>query len=119
MSETRRARGASVLLAASLCLLFPVFSAADPPANLVDKQRIIHSLQRAPEAHTRGLVVAARPTAENVHRIALDIRFANDSDRLTEAAHAQLAELGSALSSAELAHTRFMIAGHTSATGAS
>jgi OmpA-OmpF porin, OOP family len=47
----------------------------------------------------------------------LDIRFANDSDRLTEAAHAQLTQLGGALKSPQLAGSRFLIAGHTSATG--
>jgi len=47
----------------------------------------------------------------------LDIRFASDSDRLTEAAHAQLEQLGTALISPELAHARFRVAGHTSATG--
>jgi outer membrane protein OmpA-like peptidoglycan-associated protein len=51
-------------------------------------------------------------------RINLDIRFGNDSDSLTTAAHAQLDELGTALNSPELAHTRFVIAGHTSASGA-
>jgi outer membrane protein OmpA-like peptidoglycan-associated protein len=47
----------------------------------------------------------------------LDIRFANDSNRLTQAAHAQLAQLAAALKSPELASSRFLIAGHTSATG--
>lgn len=117
MNETRRPRRAPAALAGSLCLLLAAAALADPPATVIDSQRIIHSLQTTPHA-TRGLVVAERPAAEDTHRISLDIRFANDSDRLTGAANAQLAELGSALTAPELAHTRFLIAGHTSATGA-
>lgn len=118
MNETRRPRYLAAALAGSLCLLLAAALRADPPATVVDSQRIIHSLQTTPSANTRGLVVAQRPTAGDNHRISLDIRFANDSDQLTEAAHGQLAELGTALTSPELAHTRFLIAGHTSATGA-
>lgn len=113
MRQTRRGGCAT----AALALVLSSVAAASPPA-LVDSQHIIRSLQKAPAAQTRGLVVAARPTAAEVHRIALDIRFANDSDRLTPAAHAQLEELGTALTSPELASTRFVVAGHTSATGA-
>jgi outer membrane protein OmpA-like peptidoglycan-associated protein len=96
---------------------------ADPPATVVDSQRIIDSLQTttppAPSSSmTRGLVVAERPSAVESHKIALDIRFANDSDRLTDAAHGQLTELGTALASSQLAHARFLIAGYTSVTGA-
>lgn len=120
MDETRRARHAAVRRLASLCVLLACGGAAlaDPPANLIDSQRIIQSLKSAPVANTRSLVVEARPATAAPQKISLDIRFANDSDRLTDAAHAQLAELGTALSSPELGHTRFMIAGHTSATGA-
>jgi outer membrane protein OmpA-like peptidoglycan-associated protein len=117
MIETRRARHASVRRLASLCILLVCGGGAlaDPPATVIDSQRIIQSLKTAPAAHTRSLVVEARPATQ---KISLDIRFANDSDRLTDAAHTQLAELGTALSSPELAQTHFMIAGHTSATGA-
>ncbi|MBV8497579.1 MAG: OmpA family protein [Gammaproteobacteria bacterium] len=95
---------------------------ADPPAVL-DSQSIVRSLKPAPV--TRGLVVAARPpgggTASGVvseqHKVNLDIRFASDSDRLTESAHSQLEQLGTALNSPELARARFLIAGHTSASG--
>ncbi|HWZ62769.1 MAG TPA: OmpA family protein [Steroidobacteraceae bacterium] len=120
MNETRRARHAPVRRLASLCILLVVGGGAlaDPPANVIDSQRIIQSLKTAPAAHTRSLVVEARPATPATQKISLDIRFANDSDRLTDAAHTQLAELGTALSSAELAQTHFMIAGHTSATGA-
>jgi outer membrane protein OmpA-like peptidoglycan-associated protein len=118
MNETRRPRHAAAALVASLGVLLSGAALGDPPATLIDSQRIIHSLQATPSSNTRALVVAQRPTAPDSHRVTLDIRFANDSDRLTEAAHAQLAELGTALTSAELAHARFLIAGHTSATGA-
>ena len=117
MNGTRRPCSAATALVGSFCLVFAAAALADPPATVIDSQRIIHSLQSAPASNTRGLVVAERPAAGGSHRIALDIRFANNSDRLTDAAHAQLAELGSALTAPELAHTRFLIAGHTSATG--
>jgi len=118
MNETRRPRRAPATLVGSLCLLLGAVALADPPATVIDSQRIIQSLQTTPHSNTRGLVVAERPAAQDTPRISLDIRFANDSDRLTGAANAQLAELGSALTSPELAQTRFLIAGHTSATGA-
>ena len=117
MNETGRPCSAATALAGSLCLVFAAAALADPPATVIDSQHIIHSLSSAPASNTRGLVVAERPAAADTHRISLDIRFANNSDRLTDAAHAQLAELGSALTAPELAHTRFLIAGHTSATG--
>jgi len=117
MKETRRPCSAAAVLAASLGLVLGATALADPPATVIDSQRIIHSLQSTPSSNTRGLVVAARPAAEDTHRISLDIRFANNSDRLTDAAHAQLAALGSALTAPELAHSRFLIAGHTSSTG--
>jgi outer membrane protein OmpA-like peptidoglycan-associated protein len=120
MNETRRARHTPVWRLAPLCALltFAGVALADPPPTVIDSQRIIKSLQAAPAVATRSLVVAARPTAPVNQKITLDIRFANDSDRLTDAAHTQLAELGTALTSPELGHARFMIAGHTSATGA-
>jgi outer membrane protein OmpA-like peptidoglycan-associated protein len=118
MNETRRPRYAPAGWMASLCVLLSVAALAAPPVPVIDSQRIIHSLQATPSSNTRGLVVAQRPGAADTHRIALDIRFANNSDRLTDAAHAQLSELGAALASPELAHARFLIAGHTSATGA-
>lgn len=118
MNETRRPCSAAAALAGSLCLVLGAAALADPPATVIDSQRIIHSLQATPSSNTRGLVVAARPAVEDTPRISLDIRFANNSDRLTDATHAQLTELGSALTAPQLAHTRFLIAGHTSATGA-
>ena len=126
MNEPRRARRVPALgRLASFCTLLGVGAAlADPPppaGPVIDSQRIIHSLQSTASpssAHTRGLMVAARPAAEESHRISLDIRFANDSNQLTESAHAQLAELGTALTAPELARSRFLIAGHTSSTGA-
>jgi outer membrane protein OmpA-like peptidoglycan-associated protein len=120
MNETRGARHAPVWPLASLCVLltFAATALADPQPTVVDSQRIIKSLQAAPAVATRSLVVEARPSAPASQKITLDIRFANDSDRLTDAAHTQLTELGTALTSPQLGRAHFMIAGHTSATGA-
>ena len=138
MTETRRPRRAAVPagFVRKLALLVTLGCAAtgtalaDPP-SVVDTQSIVRSL-RGPAPLTRGLVVAPRApagadpagaagTAANAgageRKVTLDIRFANDSDRLTSAAHAQLAQLGAALNSPELVRSRFLIAGHTSATG--
>jgi outer membrane protein OmpA-like peptidoglycan-associated protein len=90
-------------------------SRAEAPA-VVDRQSIVRGL-KSDAATTRSLVVGPRTTPAAGHSVTLDIRFANDSDHLSSAAHAQLAELGAALSSPELVHSRFLIAGHTSASG--
>jgi len=138
MTETRRPRHA-VVLAGLTRSLWPLAalgalgcavtatSLADP-SSVVDSQTIVRSLS-APAPLTRGLVVAPRTpagtgaaataaaTAAGERKVTLDIRFANDSDRLTRSAHAQLEQLGTALNSPDLARSRFLIAGHTSATG--
>jgi len=93
----------------------------EPPPDIIDSQSIVRSLA-APAVSTRGFEVAPKVAAGadasgGGQRISLDIRFASDSDQLTPAAQAQLAQLGNALSSPDLAHSRFLIAGHTSATG--
>jgi OmpA-OmpF porin, OOP family len=88
------------------------------PQGVVDSQSIVRSLAPAPSAHvTRGFTVEGRPASGGAQKIDLDIRFGNNSAELTAAANGQLTELGRALSSPELAHARFLIAGHTSATG--
>jgi OmpA-OmpF porin, OOP family len=128
MTETRRPRRVAVL-AGTLLPLAALATALPMPAAaqaVVDSQSIVRSL-RASGPVTRGLVVAPRTAAgsgESSHvvgagerKVALDIRFASDSDRLTPAAHSQLEQLGTALNSPELARTHFLIAGHTSATG--
>jgi outer membrane protein OmpA-like peptidoglycan-associated protein len=96
--------------------------AGEPPPKVVDSQTIVRSLRPAPASMTRGLVVEQRSETGaggggGSQQINLDIRFANDSDQLTTAANAQLAQLGSALKTQELAGARFLIAGHTSASG--
>jgi OmpA-OmpF porin, OOP family len=95
---------------------------ADAP-TVVDSASIVRSLS-TPQVSTRGFVVEERPgtpaataAAAAGGKVSLDIRFGNDSNRLTPEATAQLAQLGAALNSPALAHTRFLIAGHTSATG--
>jgi OmpA-OmpF porin, OOP family len=134
MIEIRRTRRgawaacAGNLLIAVLGCGMAATTSADP-SGVVDSQSIVRSLS-APTSATRALVVAPRTSAGSAaagsgtgavvgeRRIALDIRFANDSDRLSTAAHGQLEQLGTALNSPELAHMRFVIAGHTSASGA-
>src|SRR5580698_9929135 len=71
---------------------------ADTPP-VVDSDSIVRSLS-APQVSTRGFVVEARPAAA-----------------APPSATGELAQLGAALNSPTLAHTRFLIAGHTSATG--
>lgn len=117
--RVRRRAAAFVGRLSSVLILLGISAVpAEPPATVVDSQRIIHSLQASPSPETRGLRVAARTPGDADHKVTLDIRFANDSNRLTAAAHAQLAELGTALGSPQLADARFLIAGHTSASGA-
>jgi len=146
MTEIRRPRraatfaalGRNLLLVACACATAATVL-ADQPA-VIDSQSIVRSLRAPPAAMaTRGLVVAPRTaagsgapgaaagaaaatgtaagTGGDERKVALDIRFASDSDRLTAAAHAQLEQLGAALNSPELGRTRFLIAGHTSASG--
>jgi len=95
--------------------------AEQPPPPIIDSNTIIRSLAPSPSVATRGLKIepnaAANSDAGESGRISLDIPFGNDSDRLTQATEAQLDALGSALASAELARARFLIAGHTSASG--
>jgi OmpA-OmpF porin, OOP family len=93
---------------------------ADQPP-VIDSGAIVRSLSPAKTA-TRGFEVEARNTQPAAAgggsgKVNLDIRFGNDSNQLTPAAHAQLEQLGAALNSPALAHARFQIAGHTSATG--
>jgi outer membrane protein OmpA-like peptidoglycan-associated protein len=129
MNKTRRVDGTAAASWAQplTLLLLPLLNAlsgaavAAGPPTIVDSQTIIRSLQ-PPSSGTRSLIVAPRDGAGGAPAVAerkmiLDIRFANDSDRLTQAAHAQLAQLGGALKSAQLAQSRFLIAGHTSSSG--
>lgn len=110
----------AALLAAGLVSL-PLAAQESPPA-LIDSGTIIRNLKPSPHVATRGLTIEAKTSADTEAgggggTINLDIRFGNDSDRLTEATQAQLSALGSALNSPELARAKFLIAGHTSATG--
>jgi OmpA-OmpF porin, OOP family len=111
------------LIGVLLATLAAAASAQEPAPALIDSGTIVRSL--TPPAHTakRGFEIEARPSSDagsggaGSGKINLDIRFGNDSVRLTEATQAQLAALGAALSSPHLANSRFLIAGHTSATG--
>jgi OOP family OmpA-OmpF porin len=126
---TRTGTASAAPLLAVAVLIFAPAARTEPPPTVVDSQSIVRGLT-APAAATRGFEVAPRVATAGTggsaagsaapataHQINLDIRFASDSDRLTAAAMAQLAQLGDALTSPQLAHSRFLIAGHTSATG--
>jgi len=130
MTETCRVRRAAV---ASVGRLLPLAAVAgicaavpalpEPPPAVVDSQSIVRRLAPPSKPATRALVVEPRTSSDSggggeERRINLDIRFGNDSDSLTAAAHGQLDQLGTALKSPELAHARFVIAGHTSSSGA-
>ena len=129
MSESDRARpalsGRAVrLVPLWLCCAGAVALAGEPPPKVIDSQTIVRSLKPAhAPMMTRGLVVEQRSEPgggggdSSAPQVSLDIRFASDSDRLTSAASAQLAQLGSALKTQELSGARFLIAGHTSASG--
>jgi outer membrane protein OmpA-like peptidoglycan-associated protein len=101
-------------------LLFAPAWAQEPAPPVVDSQAIVRGLS-GPAVSTRGFAIEAKPGDSagggGEHKVNLDIRFANDSGQLTPGAQTQLAQLGRALNSPELAHQRFLIAGHTSATG--
>jgi OOP family OmpA-OmpF porin len=105
-----------ILLLQSYCAL-----GGEPPPTIIDSNTIIRSLRASSGVSTRGLQIEPGAEADSGSagsgKITLDIRFGNDSDHLTQATEGQLAALGRALASAELAQARFLIAGHTSATG--
>ena len=127
MSNTEAARRAAAAVA-RLAAVFIASGAAlgtqladEPAPKVIDSQTIVRSLTPATSV-TRGFEVAAKVTAPadsagGGSKIDLDIRFGNNSEQLSQAAQGQLAALGNALSSAGLANAKFMIAGHTSATG--
>lgn len=58
-----------------------------------------------------------RVTVDSARTRDFAIRFGLDSDELTEVAASQLAALGAALRSPDLAPYRFLVAGHTDARG--
>ena len=121
--RVRRAPAASraLCIPMGLWMLVCAVSRAESP-DVMDSQSIVRSLTPAPAVTTRALTVEPRAGsghgASGGQSINLDIRFGNDSDQLSSAAHAQLDQLGAALNSPQLAHLRFRIAGHTSAAGA-
>jgi OOP family OmpA-OmpF porin len=116
--------GLSIATAFLTLAAAPLGFAQEPPASVVDSNTIIRSLKPG-HVTTRGLAIEAKTSSESPAggtaggsgHINLDIRFGNDSDRLTQATQTQLSALGSALSSPELSSAKFLIAGHTSATG--
>ena len=127
------ATGARHLLAAA-CLIvlgFPLLSAAQPaPTDLGDKafspEEVVRALaprtSDTPVRRKRGLgVVSAETapvTAEPARRsVSMRLQFEFDSANLTSQALERLDVVGVALQSPELGKGKFMIGGHTDATG--
>ncbi len=69
----------------------------------------------------RDLVIALNPAttppAGSEVSVYLPVRFAYDSDQLSDVARRNLATIAEALSAPELAGVRFIVEGHTDATG--
>lgn len=78
------------------------------PAYRVERPREVIVVERG--ARLRVVVDASRTRD-------FAVRFATDSAEITEIAAGQLAALGTALASPELAPYRFLVAGHTDARG--
>lgn len=113
-----------VILAGSA--LSPAVRSGEPPAgNVVSDKEIERALSPAPRTRslTRGITIKAREEAsreeatEGQEAIDLSVPFELNSSRLQPAAIEQLRQLESALQSAALRKSRFMIAGHTDGTG--
>jgi outer membrane protein OmpA-like peptidoglycan-associated protein len=122
---------------ASIIALAPLLAArsgesADRDGAVISNQAIEQALQ-PPESVTRGLIVvhtapdgsarAPRTATEEATTppprgsIALNIPFEFNSSDLQPQAAAQLAQLQTALNAQSLLNDRFMIAGHTDASG--
>ncbi|UFN47567.1 OmpA family protein [Roseomonas sp. OT10] len=86
----------------------PAASAAPAPARPAAPSRPAVAAPPPPPATTAPAGVAA---------VSITVRFATGSSTLTPAAERELAPLGRALSSAELAPYRFRIEGHTDTVG--
>ena len=124
--------GVALGVVALVPLMLSLPAHADDPAALLDSHKIIDALA-PPPAKTRGIRVEAGnaeartdtlpqvksppPETTAPRKVDLNIAFANASARITAATNQQLDQLGEALSSADLAASHFLIAGHTSATG--
>jgi outer membrane protein OmpA-like peptidoglycan-associated protein len=119
---------ALVILAGSA--LLPAVHSGEPPAgNVVSDKEIERALSPEPRTRslTRGITIKAREEEkgkdegkdEEERRATIDLRvpFELNSSRLQPTAIEQLRQLQSALQSAALHNSRFMIAGHTDGTG--
>jgi len=99
------------LLVALLISALPLL--AYPDDSVVSDTQIEQALQ--PQPKTRGLFVRAK--TETRQMIDLNIAFEFNSSDLQPQAAAQLKQLRSALTSESLLKDRFMVAGHTDASG--
>jgi outer membrane protein OmpA-like peptidoglycan-associated protein len=117
----------AAILAASIATLF-LAGAVDAQDTVTSQPQIERALARPEAARTRGLRLRATneegksgtsageaPPAEA--RIDLNIPFELNSSELKPQAVVQLEQLGSALKSAALGASVFMVAGHTDAKG--
>lgn len=119
--------GLAVLLLVAGAWMLPMH-AAEPQGGVVSDQEIEKALAPAPRTRgiTRGITVTTREDAKEEVRneaaarpesIDLRIPFELNSSQLQPGAMAQLRQLELALQSPALRGSRFMIAGHTDATG--
>jgi outer membrane protein OmpA-like peptidoglycan-associated protein len=107
--------------------LSSVHCAEPPTGNVVSEKEIEQALAPAPRTRglTRGITLKPREDEpgrneeanERQAAIDLSIPFDLNSSRLQPAAIEQLRQLASALQSAVLRESRFLIAGHTDASG--
>jgi len=124
--------GVGAVLALGLAMTAPVMAQEGGRVTAEDLLRQLDPGEKGleyrgiPEPGYRGLAVspgrteqpAATAAAEDAGpSVALQIQFEFDSDRLTADARAQLDELASAISSSRLAGYRFLLEGHSDASG--
>lgn len=120
-----------LLAACVLALGLPTWAQGQSaPTDLGDKEFTSQDIVRAlapgvaptPARRKRGLgVVAAEPASSSVEpvrrSVSIELQFEFDSSRLTRAALEKLDVVGAALRSPELSSGKFLISGHTDATG--
>jgi outer membrane protein OmpA-like peptidoglycan-associated protein len=107
-----------ILATAMLATL--AMTALPPAARAADEVMSANQIEQAlqPPPKTRGFVVQARPeTGDAKQMVDLNIPFERDSSELQPRASGQLSQLRAALTSDALSRDRFLVAGHTDASG--
>ncbi|MBT8079704.1 MAG: OmpA family protein [Gammaproteobacteria bacterium] len=106
----------TVLFAACMLSLAWQHPAAQEADDVLSSDDIVEALEQSPppatRSLTRGFAVKTRKSVD------LDIPFEYNSSELAPEARQQLLQLSHALTSEQLGHFRFEIAGHTDASGA-